>query len=76
MSAFAMLWVSIQTFFYLDEQRMKIVEMGGAQKIVDMLSDAKDDAQRKEALNAIIVLARVGQYLLSVLHFSMINQCD
>lgn len=55
---------------------MKIVEMGGAQKIVDMLSDAKDDAPRKEALNAIIVLARVGQYLLSVLHFSMINQCD
>ena len=76
MSAFAMLWVFIQTFFYLDEQRMKIVEMGGAQKIVDMLSDAKNDAPRKEALNAIIVLARVGQYLLSVLHFSMINQCD
>ena len=72
MSAFAMLWVFIQTLFYLDEQRMKIVEMGGAQKIVDMLSDAKDDAPRKEALNAIIVLARVGQYLLSVLHFYMI----
>ncbi|PWA49124.1 ARM repeat superfamily protein [Artemisia annua] len=43
------------------EQRMKIVEMGGAQKIVDMLSDAKDDAPRKEALNAIILLARVDE---------------
>ncbi|PWA56818.1 ARM repeat superfamily protein [Artemisia annua] len=40
---------------------MKIVEMGGAQKIVDMLSDAKDDAPRKEALNVIILLARVDE---------------
>ncbi|PWA89544.1 ARM repeat superfamily protein [Artemisia annua] len=44
-----------------DEQRMKIVEMGGAQKIVEMLGDAKDDATRKEALNAIIALARADE---------------
>lgn len=54
---------------------MKIVEMGGAQKIVEMLGDAKDDATRKEALNAIIALARAGQYLISILQFSIINYC-
>ncbi|KAJ9547393.1 hypothetical protein OSB04_019936 [Centaurea solstitialis] len=42
----------------LDERRMKIVEMGGAQQLVDMLGAATDDKTRKEALNAIIAIAR------------------
>ncbi|KAI3817854.1 hypothetical protein L1987_11653 [Smallanthus sonchifolius] len=41
-----------------DERRMKIVEMGGAQKLVEMLGAAKDDPTRKEALNAIVAIAR------------------
>ncbi|XP_024996407.1 uncharacterized protein LOC112529373 isoform X2 [Cynara cardunculus var. scolymus] len=41
-----------------DERRMKIVEMGGAQQLVDMLGAATDDKTRKEALNAIIAIAR------------------
>ena len=44
----------------LDERRMKIVEMGGAQQLVDMLGAATDDKTRKEALNAIIAIARAG----------------
>nr|XP_043612091.1 uncharacterized protein LOC122583781 [Erigeron canadensis] len=40
-----------------DERRMMIVEMGGAQKLVEMLGDAKDDSTRKEALNAIVAIA-------------------
>ncbi|KAL8260259.1 hypothetical protein R6Q59_028212 [Mikania micrantha] len=40
-----------------DERRMKIVEMGGAQKLVEMLGAAKDDPTRKEALNAIVAIA-------------------
>lgn len=42
---------------------MKIVEMGGAQKLVDMLGAAKDDSTRKEALNAIVAIARSGQHI-------------
>lgn len=41
-----------------DERRMKIVELGGAQQLVEMLNGAKDDSTRKEALNAIIAIAR------------------
>ncbi|KAL8218068.1 hypothetical protein R6Q57_021441 [Mikania cordata] len=40
-----------------DERRMKIVEMGGAKKLVEMLGAAKDDPTRKEALNAIVAIA-------------------
>ncbi|KAI7747224.1 hypothetical protein M8C21_023939 [Ambrosia artemisiifolia] len=41
-----------------DERRMKIVEMGGATQLVEMLGAANDEATRKEALNAIIAIAR------------------
>ncbi|KVI04813.1 hypothetical protein Ccrd_016860 [Cynara cardunculus var. scolymus] len=44
-----------------DERRMKIVEMGGAQKLVDMLGAATDDRTRKEALNAIAAIARADE---------------
>lgn len=40
-----------------DERRMKIVEMGGAQKLVNMLGVAKDDRTRKEALKALVALS-------------------
>ncbi|KRX11490.1 hypothetical protein T07_391 [Trichinella nelsoni] len=36
-----------------DERRMKIVEMGGAQELINMLGNAKDDKTRKEALKAL-----------------------
>ncbi|KAM1269356.1 hypothetical protein PS1_001518 [Malus domestica] len=40
-----------------DERRMKIVEMGGAQELVNMLGAAKDDSTRKEALKALTALS-------------------
>ncbi|TQD91487.1 hypothetical protein C1H46_022885 [Malus baccata] len=40
-----------------DERRMKIVEMGGAQELVNMLGAAKDDITRKEALKALTALS-------------------
>ncbi|KAM0996493.1 hypothetical protein ACFX2C_006495 [Malus domestica] len=39
--------------FELHERRMKIVEMGGAQELVNMLGAAKDDNTRNEALKAL-----------------------
>ncbi|CAK9173481.1 unnamed protein product [Ilex paraguariensis] len=41
-----------------DERRMKIVEMGGAQGLLNMLGAAKDDRTRKEALKALLALSR------------------
>ncbi|XP_057979424.1 uncharacterized protein LOC131165542 isoform X1 [Malania oleifera] len=40
-----------------DERRMKIVEMGGAQELINMLEAAKDDRTRKEALKALAALS-------------------
>ncbi|CAN6705324.1 unnamed protein product [Malus baccata var. baccata] len=40
-----------------DERRMKIVEMGGARELVNMLGGAKDDRTRKEALKALSALS-------------------
>ncbi|MQL82651.1 hypothetical protein Taro_015126, partial [Colocasia esculenta] len=42
----------------VDERRMKIVEMGGAQELLNMLEAAKDDRTRKAALKALDGLAR------------------
>ncbi|KAF3433309.1 hypothetical protein FNV43_RR24411 [Rhamnella rubrinervis] len=41
-----------------EERRMKIVEMGGAQELLNMLVGAKDDCTRKEALKALSSLSR------------------
>uniref|UniRef100_A0A453H1P7 Uncharacterized protein n=3 Tax=Aegilops tauschii subsp. strangulata TaxID=200361 RepID=A0A453H1P7_AEGTS len=41
-----------------DERRMKVVEMGGAQEILNVLEGAKDDKTRKEALKALVALAK------------------
>ncbi|KAJ4720165.1 ARM repeat superfamily protein [Melia azedarach] len=40
-----------------DERRMKIVEIGGAQELINMLEAAKDDRTRKEALKALAALS-------------------
>ncbi|XP_065869610.1 uncharacterized protein [Euphorbia lathyris] len=40
-----------------DEKRMKIVELGGAQDLVTMLEDAKDDRTRIAALKALAALS-------------------
>lgn len=40
---------------------MKIVEMGGAQELINMLGAAKDDRTRKEALKALAALSHSGQ---------------
>lgn len=40
-----------------DERRMKVVEMGGAKDLLNMLKGAKDDKTRKEALKAIVALS-------------------
>ncbi|KAM7504521.1 hypothetical protein LguiB_003425 [Lonicera macranthoides] len=47
----------IARFAIDDERRMKIVEMGGAQELVNMLGAAKDDRTRKEALKALVALS-------------------
>lgn len=40
---------------------MKIVELGGAQELVNMLADAKDDRTRKQALKALVAISKSGQ---------------
>ncbi|KAF7133439.1 hypothetical protein RHSIM_Rhsim09G0182800 [Rhododendron simsii] len=40
-----------------DERRKKIVEMGGAEELLNMLGAAKDDQTRKEALKALVALS-------------------
>ncbi|XP_004307707.1 PREDICTED: uncharacterized protein LOC101296238 [Fragaria vesca subsp. vesca] len=46
-----------------DERRMKIVEMGGAQELINMLGNAKDDKTRKEALKALSAISQSDQAL-------------
>uniref|UniRef100_A0A1J3FED1 ARM repeat superfamily protein n=1 Tax=Noccaea caerulescens TaxID=107243 RepID=A0A1J3FED1_NOCCA len=41
-----------------DERRMKVVELGGAQELLHMLGNAKDDKTRKEALKALSALSK------------------
>lgn len=41
-----------------DERRMKIVEIGGAQQLLNMLASANDDRTRKEALKALAALSK------------------
>ncbi|XP_077246203.1 ARM repeat superfamily protein isoform X1 [Tasmannia lanceolata] len=50
-----------------DERRMKIVEIGGAQQLLNMLEDAKDDRTRKEALKALVALS-FSDAAVGVLH--------
>ncbi|XP_077246204.1 ARM repeat superfamily protein isoform X2 [Tasmannia lanceolata] len=60
-------YVAYQFFPYMDERRMKIVEIGGAQQLLNMLEDAKDDRTRKEALKALVALS-FSDAAVGVLH--------
>ncbi|XP_006366580.2 uncharacterized protein [Solanum tuberosum] len=40
-----------------DEKRMKIVEIGGAQQLLNMLEFARDDRTRKESLKALFAIS-------------------
>lgn len=42
---------------------MKIVEIGGAQELVNMLAEARDDCTRKEAFKALAALSGSGYYV-------------
>ncbi|EEF41495.1 conserved hypothetical protein [Ricinus communis] len=44
-------------FAISDEKRMKVVELGGAQELVHMLEDAKDENTRIAALKALAALS-------------------
>ncbi|GLT27629.1 hypothetical protein SLA2020_026130 [Shorea laevis] len=50
-----------------DERRMKIVEMGGLQELLNMLGGAKDDRTRKEALKALSALSQSDE-VVGALH--------
>lgn len=50
---------------------MKIVEIGGAQELLNMLGAAKDDRTRKEALKALHAISHSGQ--ISNLHIYYFN---
>ncbi|KAH6813327.1 ARM repeat superfamily protein [Perilla frutescens var. frutescens] len=41
-----------------DKRRMKIVELGGAQGLVNMLAGAKDDRTRQHALKALVAISK------------------
>lgn len=54
---------------------MKIVEMGGAQELVNMLGVAKDDSTRKEALKALLALSHSGQGFILTLSYLRLKNC-
>ncbi|XP_065050726.1 uncharacterized protein LOC135680612 isoform X2 [Musa acuminata AAA Group] len=49
--------VAFEFFPYMDERRMKVVEMGGALDLLNMLKTAKDDKTRKQALKTLVALS-------------------
>ncbi|URE23726.1 hypothetical protein MUK42_17272 [Musa troglodytarum] len=49
--------VAFEFFPYMDKRRMKVVEMGGAQDLLNMLKTAKDDKTRKQALKTLVALS-------------------
>ncbi|KAH9767372.1 ARM repeat superfamily protein [Citrus sinensis] len=56
-----------------DERRMKIVEIGGAQELVNMLGAAKDDRTRKEALKALAALSHSDEAAGALHHAGAIS---
>ncbi|CAI9091816.1 OLC1v1026932C1 [Oldenlandia corymbosa var. corymbosa] len=50
-----------------DYKRMKIVEIGGAKELLNMLETAKDDPTRKEALRALDAISKSDEAALSLL---------
>ncbi|MED6161503.1 hypothetical protein PIB30_061284 [Stylosanthes scabra] len=53
-------------FPYMDERRIKILEIGGAEELLNMLSTAKDDRTRKAALEALAALSQSDKVLASL----------
>ncbi|XP_051114529.1 uncharacterized protein LOC127240103 isoform X2 [Andrographis paniculata] len=41
-----------------DKRRMKIVELGGAKELLNVLTEAKDDRTRKAALKALVAISK------------------
>ncbi|KAJ8764184.1 hypothetical protein K2173_005112 [Erythroxylum novogranatense] len=56
-----------------DERRMKIVDMGGAQRLINMLGAAKDDRTRKAALKALAALSQSDEAVGALHHVGAIS---
>uniref|UniRef100_A0A5B7BP48 ARM repeat superfamily protein n=1 Tax=Davidia involucrata TaxID=16924 RepID=A0A5B7BP48_DAVIN len=56
-----------------DERRMKIVDIGGAQELLNMLGAAKDDRTRKEALKALVALSPLDEAVGALNHAGAIS---
>ncbi|XP_059666818.1 uncharacterized protein LOC132312458 [Cornus florida] len=56
-----------------DERRMKIVEIGGAQELLNMLGAAKDDRTRREALKALAALSPSDEAVGALHHAGAIS---
>ncbi|KAL3521283.1 hypothetical protein ACH5RR_019432 [Cinchona calisaya] len=56
-----------------DERRKKIVEIGGAQELLNMLGTAKDDCTRKEALKALDAISKSDEARGSLLQAGAIS---
>ncbi|GMY08338.1 ARM repeat superfamily protein [Fagus crenata] len=56
-----------------DERRMKIVEIGGAQELLNMLGAAKDDRTRKEALKALTALSHSDEAVRALHHAGAVS---
>ncbi|KAF6137991.1 hypothetical protein GIB67_041864 [Kingdonia uniflora] len=53
-----------------DEKRMKVVELGEAHGLVNLLKAVKDDRTRKEALRALVTCRSEFDFLAMLLFFS------
>ncbi|KAM7277506.1 hypothetical protein ACFE04_019372 [Oxalis oulophora] len=56
-----------------DDRRMKIIEMGGAQELVNMLAAATDDRTRKEALKALAALSNADEAVGALHHAGAVS---
>ncbi|ONM11906.1 ARM repeat superfamily protein [Zea mays] len=54
-------WAAEKVERALDQRRMKVVEIGGAQELLNVLEGAKDDKTRKETLKALAALSKSGE---------------
>ncbi|KAL8172334.1 hypothetical protein V2J09_024138 [Rumex salicifolius] len=59
-----------------DERRKKIVELGGVQDLVNMLTAAKDDKTRKEALKALNALSYSDEVLGDLYHAGALSAIE
>ncbi|MBA0697679.1 hypothetical protein Goari_021209 [Gossypium aridum] len=50
-----------------DQRRMKIVEIGGAQELLNMLGSARDERTQKEALKALSALSKDDSDIVSTI---------